>query len=152
MDFKNTILILTSNLGSHQILEGIGEDGQLRQEAKEAVNALLHRQFRPEFLNRLDEIVFYKPLTRQDMQGIIDLMLAGLRGRLADKQLGLTVTDNAKELVIARGYDPMYGARPLRRYLQQGVETLLARHILASDPAPGTLLTVDEAGGKLTVR
>ncbi len=152
VDFKNTILILTSNLGSPQILEGIDENGDLREDAKEAVNALLHRQFRPEFLNRLDEIVFYKPLTRENMHGIIDLMLAGLQRRLADKQLKLAVTDNAKDLVIDRGYDPMYGARPLRRYLQQGVETLLARHILSADPAPGAVLTVDEVGGKLFVR
>ena len=152
VDFKNTIIILTSNLGSPIILEGIGEDGELRQEAKEEVNALLKRQFRPEFLNRLDEIVFYKPLTRDNMRGIIDLMLNGLRKRLADKELDLTVTDNAKDLVIARGYDPMYGARPLRRYLQQSVETLLARHIIANDLAPETVLTVDEMGGKLYIR
>ena len=152
VDFKNTILILTSNLGSPIILEGIGEDGELRQAAKDEVNALLKRQFRPEFLNRLDEIVFYKPLTRDNMRGIIELMLNGLRKRLADKQLQLEVTDNAKDLVIARGYDPMYGARPLRRFLQQSVETLLARHILANDLAPETVLTVDEAGGKLYIR
>ena len=152
VDFKNTIIILTSNLGSPIILEGIDENGDLRQEAKDEVNALLKRQFRPEFLNRLDEIVFYKPLTRENMRGIIDLMLNGLRRRLADKQLKLEVTDNAKDLVIARGYDPMYGARPLRRYLQQSVETLLARHIIASDLAPETVLTVDEAGGKLYIR
>ena len=152
VDFKNTIIILTSNLGSPIILEGIGEDGELRQEAKDEVNALLKRQFRPEFLNRLDEIVFYKPLTRDNMRGIIDLMLNGLRKRLADKELDLTVTDNAKDLVIARGYDPMYGARPLRRYLQQSVETLLARHIIANDLAPETVLTVDEMGGKLYIR
>ena len=152
VDFKNTIIILTSNLGSPIILEGIGEDGELRQEAKEEVNALLKRQFRPEFLNRLDEVVFYKPLTRDNMRGIIDLMLNGLRKRLADKELDLTVTDNAKDLVIARGYDPMYGARPLRRYLQQSVETLLARHIIANDLAPETVLTVDEMGGKLYIR
>ena len=152
VDFKNTIIILTSNLGSPIILEGIGEDGELRQEAKDEVNALLKRQFRPEFLNRLDEIVFYKPLTRDNMRGIIDLMLNGLRKRLADKELDLAVTDNAKDLVIARGYDPMYGARPLRRYLQQSVETLLARHIIANDLAPETVLTVDEAGGKLYIR
>ena len=152
VDFKNTIIILTSNLGSPIILEGIGEDGELRQEAKDEVNALLKRQFRPEFLNRLDEIVFYKPLTRDNMRGIIDLMLNGLRKRLADKELDLTVTDNAKDLVIARGYDPMYGARPLRRYLQQSVETLLARYIIANDLAPETVLTVDEMGGKLYIR
>ena len=152
VDFKNTIIILTSNLGSPIILEGIDESGELRQEARDEVSALLRRQFRPEFLNRLDEIVFYKPLTRDNMRGIIDLMLESLRKRLADKQLSLTVTDNAKDLVIARGYDPMYGARPLRRFLQQSVETLLARHIIANDLAPGTVLTVDEAGGKLYIR
>jgi len=152
VDFKNTIIILTSNLGSPIILEGIDEQGDLRQEAKDEVMGLLRRQFRPEFLNRLDEIVFYKPLTRENMRGIIDLMLGGLRKRLADKQLKLEVTDNAKNLVIARGYDPMYGARPLRRYLQQSLETLLARHILANDLAPETLLTVDEVGGKLYIR
>ena len=152
VDFKNTIIILTSNLGSPVILEGIGEDGELRQAAKDEVMGLLRRQFRPEFLNRLDETVFYKPLTRGDMQDIIELMLGGLRKRLADRQLKLEVTDNAKNLVIDGGYDPMYGARPLRRYLQQSVETLLARHILAADPAPDTVLTVDEAGGKLYIR
>ena len=152
VDFKNTIIILTSNLGSPVILEGIGEDGELRQEARDEVSALLRRQFRPEFLNRLDETVFYKPLTREDMRGIIDLMLESLRRRLADKQLKLTVTDNAKDLVIARGYDPMYGARPLRRFLQQSVETLLARHIIANDLAPDTVLTVDEMGGNLYIR
>ncbi len=152
VDFKNTIIILTSNLGSPVILEGINEQGQLRQEAREQVMGLLRQQFRPEFLNRLDEIVFYKPLTREDMHSIIDLMLGGLKARLADRQLSLTVTDNARDLVIARGYDPMYGARPLRRYLQQSVETLLARHIIGNDLASGTVLTVDEIGGKLVVR
>ena len=153
VDFKNTIIILTSNLGSPVILEGIDEQsGELRQEAKDQVMSLLHQQFRPEFLNRLDEIVFYKPLTRDNMHGIIDLMLDSLRRRLAARQLKLEVTDNAKDFLIAGGYDPMYGARPLRRYLQQAVETLLARHIIANDLAPDTVLTVDEIGGKLVVR
>ena len=152
VDFKNTILILTSNLGSPQILEGIDEQGELKPEARAEVMALLHRQFRPEFLNRLDEIVFYKPLTRENMHGIIDLMLAGLQKRLADQQLTLTVTPEAKELLIQGGYDPLYGARPLRRYLQQQVETLLARYIIGQDPAAGTHLTVDVQDGKLTVR
>ena len=152
VDFKNTILILTSNLGSPQILDGIDEQGELKPEAKAEVMALLHRQFRPEFLNRLDEIVFYKPLTRENMHGIIDLMLAGLQKRLADQQLTLTVTPEAKELLIQGGYDPLYGARPLRRYLQQQVETLLARYIIGKDPAAGTHLTVDVQDGKLTVR
>ena len=153
VDFKNTIIILTSNLGSPVILEGIDEQsGELRQEARDQVMSLLHQQFRPEFLNRLDEIVFYKPLTRENMHGIIDLMLDSLRRRLAARQLKLEVTDNAKDFLIAGGYDPMYGARPLRRYLQQAVETLLARHIIANDLAPDTVLTVDEAGGKLYIR
>ena len=152
VDFKNTILILTSNLGSPQILDGIDEQGELKPEARAEVMSLLHRQFRPEFLNRLDEIVFYKPLTRENMHGIIDLMLAGLQKRLADQQLTLTVTPEAKELLIQGGYDPLYGARPLRRYLQQQVETLLARYIIGQDPAAGTHLTVDVQDGKLTVR
>ena len=152
VDFKNTILILTSNLGSPQILDGIDEQGELKPEAKAEVMSLLHRQFRPEFLNRLDEIVFYKPLTRENMHGIIDLMLAGLQKRLSDQQLTLSVTPEAKELLIQGGYDPLYGARPLRRYLQQQVETLLARYIIGQDPAAGTHLTVDVQDGKLTVR
>ena len=152
VDFKNTILILTSNLGSPQILEGIDEQGELKPEARAEVMSLLHRQFRPEFLNRLDEIVFYKPLTRENMHGIIDLMLQGLQKRLADQQLTLTVTPEAKELLIQGGYDPLYGARPLRRYLQQQVETLLARYIIGQDPAAGTHLTVDVQDGKLDVR
>ena len=152
VDFKNTILILTSNLGSPQILDGIDEQGELKPEAKAEVMALLHRQFRPEFLNRLDEIVFYKPLTRENMHGIIDLMLAGLQKRLSDQQLTLSVTPEAKELLIQGGYDPLYGARPLRRYLQQQVETLLARYIIGQDPAAGTHLTVYVQDGKLDVR
>ncbi len=152
VDFKNTIIILTSNLGSPQILDGIGDDGELKESAKAEVMGLLHRQFRPEFLNRLDEIVFYKPLTRDNMHGIIDLMLAGLQKRLAERQLKLKVTDEAKDLLIQMGYDPMYGARPLRRCLQQQVETLLARYIIGHDLAPETLLTVGVEGGKLTVQ
>ena len=152
VDFKNTIIILTSNLGSPQILDGIGDDGELKESAKAEVMGLLHRQFRPEFLNRLDEIVFYKPLTRENMHGIIDLMLAGLQKRLAERQLKLKVTDEAKDLLIQMGYAPMYGARPLRRCLQQQVETLLARYIIGHDLAPETLLTVGVEGGRLTVQ
>ena len=152
VDFKNTIIILTSNLGSPQILDGIGDDGELKESAKAEVMGLLPRQFRPEFLNRLDEIVFYKPLTRENMHGIIDLMLAGLQKRRAERQLKLKVTDEAKDLLIQMGYDPMYGARPLRRCLQQQVETLLARYIIGHDLAPETLLTVGVEGGRLTVQ
>ncbi len=152
VDFKNTIIILTSNLGSQFLLDGIEPNGEISQQARDQVNELLKRSFRPEFLNRLDEIVFYKPLTRENMHGIIDLMLAGLQKRLAERQLKLKVTDEAKDLLIQMGYDPMYGARPLRRCLQQQVETLLARYIIGHDLAPETLLTVGVEGGRLTVQ
>ncbi len=153
VDFKNTIIILTSNLGSDLILEGIDpENGEISQTARDQVSQLLRRSFRPEFLNRLDEIVFYKPLTRENIAGIVDLLTADLARRLEDKQLKLELTDAAKELIIAQGYDPVYGARPLKRYLQSRVETLLARKILADDPAPDTTLTVDAQGDQLTIR
>lgn len=152
VDFKNTILIMTSNLGSPIILEGIDADGELRDDAKEQVQALLRRQFRPEFLNRLDETVFYKPLTRENMERIIELMLAHLKKRLSDRQLSLNVTPEAKALIIEGGYDPSYGARPLRRYIDRTVETALARHILANDPAPGAVLTVDAVNGQIAVK
>ena len=152
VDFKNTILILTSNLGSPVILEGIAEGGALRPEARDEVMALLRRQFRPEFLNRLDEIVFYKPLTRDDMDRIVDLLLAGLKKRLAARQLTLEVTPAAKAQIVEGGYDPSYGARPLRRYIDRMVETALARFLLQNDPAPGATLTVDAENGVLVVR
>ena len=152
VDFKNTIIILTSNLGSDLILEGIGENGEISDEAREGVNQLLRRSFRPEFLNRLDEIVFYKPLTRENIRGIVDLLAAGLQKRMAQKQLTVTLTDAAKDYLIAKGYDPIYGARPLKRLLQTEVETLLARWIIAEDPAPDTHITVDYDGTKLTAK
>ena len=152
VDFKNTILILTSNLGSPIILDGIDERGELRPAAKDEVMGLLRQQFRPEFLNRLDEIVFYKPLTRENMDKIVDLLLGHLKKRLADRQLTLVVTPAAKEQIIAGGYDPSYGARPLRRYIDRTVETALARFILQNDPAPGATLTVDAENGAITVR
>ena len=152
VDFKNTIIILTSNLGSDLILEGIGENGEISDEAREGVNQLLRRSFRPEFLNRLDEIVFYKPLTRENIRGIVDLLAADLQKRMAQKQLTVTLTDAAKDYLIAKGYDPIYGARPLKRLLQTEVETLLARWIIAEDPAPDTHITVDYDGTKLTVK
>ncbi len=151
VDFKNTIIILTSNLGSDLILDGIGEDGEIDERARENVSQLLKRSFRPEFLNRLDEIVFYKPLTRDNIESILDLLLEDLRHRLADKQLDVLLTPQAKDLVIASGYDPVYGARPLKRYLQSKVETLLARTIIAGDVAPDSLLVVDAQDGRLTV-
>ena len=152
VDFKNTIIILTSNLGSDLILEGIGENGEISDEAREGVNQLLRRSFRPEFLNRLDEIVFYKPLTRENIRGIVDLLAADLQRRMAQKQLTVTLTDAAKDYLIAKGYDPIYGARPLKRLLQTEVETLLARWIIAEDPAPDTHITVDYDGTKLTAK
>ena len=149
VDFKNTIIILTSNLGSDLILEGIGENGEISEEARDGVTQLLRRSFRPEFLNRLDEIVFYKPLTKENIRGIVDLLVADLQKRMAQRQLTVTLTDAAKDYLIAKGYDPIYGARPLKRLLQTEVETLLARWIIAEEPAPETAITVDYDGEKL---
>ena len=149
VDFKNTVIILTSNLGSDLILEGIGENGEISEEARDGVTQLLRRSFRPEFLNRLDEIVFYKPLTKENIRGIVDLLVADLQKRMAQRQLTVTLTDAAKDYLIAKGYDPIYGARPLKRLIQTEVETLLARWIIAEDPAPETAITVDYDGEKL---
>ncbi|MBE7021785.1 MAG: ATP-dependent chaperone ClpB [Ruminococcaceae bacterium] len=151
VDFKNTVIILTSNLGSEYILEGINEAGDIRDEVREQISGLLKHSFRPEFLNRLDEIVFYKPLTKPEITKIVGLMIEDLQRRLSDKQLSLTLTDAAVQHIIDAGYDPVYGARPLRRLLQSKVETLLARTILESDPAPGTSFTVDYKDGALAV-
>ena len=151
VDFKNTIIILTSNLGSSYLLEGIEEDGSIRPEAQEAVMAELRRSFRPEFLNRLDEIILFRPLTRENLNSIIDLMVESLRKRLKDRDLDLALTDAAKELIIERGYDPLYGARPLRRVLQSSVETLVARTILRGDISAGSTITVDARDGELVV-
>ncbi|MBP3918880.1 MAG: ATP-dependent chaperone ClpB [Clostridia bacterium] len=149
VDFKNTIIILTSNLGSDIILDGIGDDGELSQDAQNSVTQLLRRSFRPEFLNRLDETIFFKPLTRDNIRNIVDLLLQDLVGRMKEKQLNLDVTDAAKDAVIAAAYDPIYGARPLKRYIQSKVETLVARTIIADDPAPETTITVDAQNGTL---
>ena len=149
VDFKNTIIILTSNLGSDIILEGI-ENGDIREDARKAVSELLKRSFRPEFLNRLDEIVFYKPLTRDNIGKILELQIADLRRRLEERRLGIEFTDAAKEQIISCGFDPVYGARPLKRYLQSKVETLVARIIIAEDPAPDTVITIDSVDGRLT--
>ena len=151
VDFKNTIIILTSNLGSSYILDGINDKGEISEEAKNEVNKLLKTQFRPEFLNRLDEIVFYKPLTKENITGIIDLLIQALSKRLEDKQLSVELTDAAKQYVIDNGYDPVYGARPLKRFLQRYVETLLGRTIIAGDLSEGTKLVVDYQNGELTV-
>ena len=152
VDFKNTVIILTSNLGSQYLLDGIGADGEVSQEARAQMDELLKRSFRPEFLNRLDEIVFYKPLTRENIYHIIDLLLAGLNRRLEDKRLRVELTDGAKSLILDAAYDPMYGARPLRRYLQHSVENLVGRRIIAGEAAPDSTLTVDAQDGELVVR
>jgi len=143
VDFKNTVIILTSNLGSSYLLEGIDEAGEISYDARMKVEAMLKQSFRPEFLNRLDEIVFYKPLTKDNITHIIDLILKDLNGRLTDKQLKCELTDRAKEFIIETGYDPAFGARPLKRLVQRHVETLLARKIIADQVEPGAVLTVD---------
>ncbi len=153
VDFKNTIIILTSNLGSAQILDGINDQGEISEQARSEVMAMLRQQFRPEFLNRLDEIIFYKPLMKSEIGKIVDLMVAGLQKRLAEQQLSFHLTDRAKTYVIDEGFDPVYGARPLRRFIQQKVETLLARRIIEGGLTPGADLTVDynEAEQKLVI-
>ncbi|MBQ5405590.1 MAG: AAA family ATPase, partial [Oscillospiraceae bacterium] len=152
VDFKNTIIILTSNLGSQYLLDGILPDGSISEDAQAMVMAELKRSFRPEFLNRLDETILFKPLTKENLTGIIDILVEGLRQRLAERSLKLEITDEAKALVIERGYDPLYGARPLRRTLQSSVETLIARTILRGDLAAGSTLTVDVQDGELVCK
>ncbi len=151
VDFKNTIIILTSNLGSQFLLDGIGPDGEISEEARAQVSDLLKHSFRPEFLNRLDETVFYKPLTKANITSIIDLMVAGLNQRLRDQALSVQLTDAARDFIIDAAYDPLYGARPLRRYLQHTVETLISRQIIAGQVDSGAVLTVDCRNGELAV-
>lgn len=149
VDFRNTIIILTSNLGSPCILEGIGEDGEITQQAREDVEKLLKQQFRPEFLNRLDEIIFYKPLAKNEIVGILDLMLEDLQKRLDDKHIRINVTDDAKNYIVENGYDQNFGARPLRRFIQRNVETAAARIILSGNISSGDIITIDVYNGKL---
>ena len=151
VDFKNTIIILTSNLGSQYLLDGIDENGNITDEAKEMVNGLLKKSFRPEFLNRLDEIVFYKPLTKENITGIIALQMKDLNRRLADKQLKCELSEEAKQFIIDAAYDPLYGARPLRRYVQHTVETLIARKILTGDIPMGSTMRVEVENDGLIV-
>ena len=147
VDFKNTIIIL--NLGSPIILDGMDANGNISEDARKEVDALLKQQFRPEFLNRLDEIVFYKPLNQKEIFSIVDLLLKKLRKRLEDKQLELHVTQAAKEYIVAQGYDVNYGARPLKRLIQSKIETLVAKKIIADDPAPGTVIEIDYDGKQM---
>ena len=149
VDFKNTIIILTSNLGSEYILEGINEKGELTEEAKEQVQKLLKQSFRPEFLNRLDEIVFYKPLTQNEIGSILDLLIVDLNKRLSDQEITIELTDKAKQYLIDNGYDPVYGARPLKRFVQKKLETLIARQIIAQNILPKQNVTIDYNGNEL---
>ena len=149
VDFKNTIIIMTSNLGSQYLLEGINENGEIAESAKEMVMSQLRQQFRPEFLNRLDEILCFKPLTKSELEGIIDILTASLRARLEEKSLGLDITEEAKQLIIDRGFDPVFGARPLKRYLQSAVETLIAKEILAGDIPAGHTIRIAVRDGEL---
>ena len=151
VDFKNTIIILTSNLGSQMILEGIEENGEISEEAQEAVNAMLKTHFRPEFLNRLDEIVLYKPLQKQEIVKIVSLLEKDLEKRLEDKQLHVRLTERARDYVAEQGFDPIFGARPLRRFLQRKVETLIARTLIAQEIMPFSTFVVDYNGEELTV-
>ncbi len=152
VDFKNTIIILTSNLGSSYLLDGIDEKGEISEDAKEKVSQLLKQSFRPEFLNRLDEIVYYKPLTKDNITKIIDLLIRDLEKRLEDKQLKLEITPLAKDLIIENGYDPVYGARPLKRYLQSKVETMIAKTMIANDLQPGNTIEIGALNGDFTVK
>ena len=152
VDFKNTIIIMTSNLGSQYLLDGIDDDGNITEDAKNSVFGELRRQFRPEFLNRLDEIICFKPLTKTELNGIIDILTESLRKRLADKTLGLEITDTAKQLIIERGFDPVFGARPLKRYLQASVETLIAKTILSGEMEAGHVITIDVENGELVCK
>ena len=154
VDFKNTVIIMTSNLGSDIILDGIGEDGEINEQARECVNALLRRTFRPEFLNRLDEIVFYKPLTKDDIGKIVELLFKDLEKRLADKHIRLTIDESAKNYIIDTAYSPIYGARPIKRFIQSEAETIIARKLIADNPAPGTefCLAADENGLMVTTK
>ena len=152
VDFKNTILILTSNLGSEYLLDGVNADGTIDENAKAQVQALLRRSFRPEFLNRLDEIVFYKPLTKENVTKIIDLQIDKLNSRLEDQQIKVELTQAAKETIVDASYDPQYGARPLRRYVQHTVETMLSKRLLRGDILPGEIVTVDAVDGQLEIQ
>ena len=149
VDFKNTILIMTSNIGSQYLLDGIGDDGNIKQDAADAVEEKLKEHFRPEFLNRLDEIIMFRPLTKDNISDIINLLVDDTNSRLNDRQLKLSLTDRAKQFIVENGYDPVYGARPLKRYMQKNVETLAARMILSDGAAAGDTIQIDSDGSRL---
>ena len=150
VDFKNTILIMTSNIGSTYLLDGIEENGEIKQEARDLVDRDLRGHFRPEFLNRLDEIIMFKPLTKDNIGGIVELLLDDLNRRLKDQELSLALTKAAKDYIIEGGYDPVYGARPLKRYVQKYVETLTAKLILSGDIRANDRIVIDVENGELT--
>jgi ATP-dependent Clp protease ATP-binding subunit ClpB len=150
VDFKNTIIILTSNIGSVYLLDGIDKNGEITPQARERVEQQLKQSFRPEFLNRLDEIVFYKPLNKDEIVKILEILTGRLNDRLKEQQLSVKLSDKAKEYIIANGYDPVYGARPLRRFLQSKVETLIGRMILEQSMPPGSVILIDYNGQELT--
>ena len=152
VDFKNTILIMTSNIGAGYLLEGIHDDGSIDEQSQEMVMNDLKAHFRPEFLNRLDEIIMFKPLTKQNIRSIIDLLIADVNRRLSERELRVELTEAAKDYVVEGGYDPMYGARPLKRYLQKNVETLAARLILAGNVGREDTILIDVQDDKLTAR
>ena len=152
VDFKNTILIMTSNIGSAWLLEGIDERGEIRPESEEQVMNELRAHFRPEFLNRLDETILFKPLTKDNIGHIVDLLLADLNDRLSDKELTIRLTEKAKAYIVENGYDPVYGARPLKRYLQKYVETMAARYILSGQVHAGSVMLVDQDMDGLVIR
>ncbi len=151
IDFKNTIIIMTSNLGSEFLLNGIADDGSIMPESVEQVNALLRGSFRPEFLNRLDEIIMFKPLTKDDIVFIVDLQVKELNERLSDKEIKVSILPEAKQFIVDNGYDPVYGARPLKRYIQKNVETLVARTILEGKVSEGDTIEINLTEGSLSV-
>ena len=152
VDFKNTILIMTSNLGADYLLDGIDAEGHISKESEDFVMSQLRGSFRPEFLNRLDEIIMFKPLTKKDIGGIVDLLIADINKRIEDKELHLTISEAAKDFIAEEAYEPAYGARPLKRYLQKNVETLLAKKILADEVRTGDRLVLDVENGSLIIR
>jgi ATP-dependent Clp protease ATP-binding subunit ClpB len=151
VDFRNTVIIMTSNIGSLYLLDGINERGEIREDARDRVMGELRAGFRPEFLNRVDEIVLFKPLTLHEIEQIVDLQFAGIRDRLAERRLTLDLTEPAKALIAREGYDPVYGARPLRRFIQREVETRIARALLGGDIRDGATVMVDADGDELAI-
>ena len=151
VDFRNTVVVMTSNIGSPHLLAGVTPDGEIKEDARTAVMAELRHHFRPEFLNRVDDVVLFKPLTLPEIENVVDLLVADLRRRLADRRLELELTPAARRHIAAEGFDPVYGARPLRRYLQREVETRIGRALLTGDVADGATVTVDHTGAGLTV-